>query len=45
VFTTAQIAADGTFFVPPPLNPVAWWFRAVWTDPAMGIPYAALVGP
>jgi hypothetical protein len=39
------LASDGSFSVPAPASPVAAAYRAVYTDSATGIPYAALVGP
>ena len=39
------LAADGSFSIPAPASPLATAYRAVYADPATGIPYAALVGP
>jgi hypothetical protein len=45
LFTQVPLAADGTFSLAAPAGPIAAAYRAVYTDPATGIPYAALVGP
>ena len=39
------LAADGSFSIPAPASPQATAYRAVYADPATGIPYAALTGP
>jgi hypothetical protein len=39
------LGSDGSFSIPAPASPVATAYRAVYTDPATGVPYAALVGP
>jgi len=43
LFSTVPLAADGAFSIPAPLTPVAAAYRAVYVDPATGIPYAALM--
>jgi hypothetical protein len=40
---TASIAADGSFAAQVPASPTL--YRAVYRDPASGIPYAALLRP
>jgi hypothetical protein len=44
-FAAVPLAADGSFSIPAPASPLATAYRAVYTDPATGIPYAALTGP
>jgi hypothetical protein len=44
-FAAVPLASDGSFSIPAPASPIATAYRAVYTDPATGIPYAALTGP
>jgi hypothetical protein len=44
-FAAVPLAADGSFSIPAPASPLAVAYRAVYRDPATGIPYAALTGP
>jgi hypothetical protein len=44
-FAAVPLASDGSFSIPAPASPLATAYRAVYTDPATGIPYAALTGP
>ncbi len=40
---TVQLGPDGAFSIPAPASPRAAAYRAVYSEPATGIPYAALV--